>query len=210
MRSSPIRYWVAVVCGVRCVVVCLVVTRACTCMYVIHTHSTRTVARASFPRKNAERSKNCSHETESLSETVHGCRISPYLAYIRCASQERATQCRDFTRGAPGKTIFLHFCSARATLVGVKQITRTLQGLASSWDSILTPARDATQRRGTPSSRRANAGLDTNGVTKPCKGSNGGKVQDSEPQASRPPPRGRRCDRLASRGQRHSTDLHQG
>jgi hypothetical protein len=40
---------------------------------------------------------------------VHGCRILPYLAYIRCASQERTTQCRDFTRSAPGKTIFLHF-----------------------------------------------------------------------------------------------------
>ena len=63
----------------------------------------------SFPRKNAERLKNPSHETESLSETVHGCRILPYLAYIRCASQEKATQRRDFTRSAPGKTIFSHF-----------------------------------------------------------------------------------------------------
>ena len=63
----------------------------------------------SFPRKNAERLKNLSHETESPSETVHGCRILPYLAYIRCASQERTTQCRYFTRSAPGKSIFSHF-----------------------------------------------------------------------------------------------------
>ena len=74
----------------------------CVCVYT-HTHT------QSFPRKNAERLKNSSHETESLSETVHGCRILPYLAYNRCASQERATQCRDFTRSAPGITIFLHF-----------------------------------------------------------------------------------------------------
>ena len=60
------------------------------------------------------------------------------------------------------------------------------------------------------SSRRTTAGLDTNGVTKPCKGTNGGKVQDSEPQTSRPLPRDRRRDRPASRGQRHSTDLHSG
>ena len=167
------------------------------------------VRRRSFPRKNSERLKNPSHKTESLSETEHGCRILPYLAYIRCASQERATQRPDFTRSAPGKTIYLHFPAfARATLVGVKQITRTLQGLASSWDSILTPARDATQRRGATPSRRATVGLDTKGVTKPCKGTNGGTVQDSEPQASRPPPREWRRDRLASRGQQHSTDLH--
>jgi len=50
-----------------------------------------------FPRKNADRLKKRSHETESPSATVHGCRILPYLAYNRCASQERATQCRDFT-----------------------------------------------------------------------------------------------------------------
>jgi hypothetical protein len=37
----------------------------------------------------------------------------------------------------PGKPSFAFPAIARATLVGVKQITRTLQGLASSWDSIL-------------------------------------------------------------------------
>jgi len=62
----------------------------------------------SFPRKNAERSTNCSHETGSLSEKVHGSRILTYLANIRCASQERATQRCDFSRIAAGKTIFLH------------------------------------------------------------------------------------------------------
>ena len=41
---------------------------------------------------------------------MHGCRILPYLAYIRCASQERTTQRRDFPRSAPGKTIFRISC----------------------------------------------------------------------------------------------------
>ena len=41
---------------------------------------------------------------------MHGCRILPYLAYNRCASQERATQRRDFLRSAPGKTIFCILC----------------------------------------------------------------------------------------------------
>ena len=75
----------------------------------IHSHTyihTYIRSYVSFPHKNAERSKNPSHETESLSETVHGCRILPYLAYNRCASLERTTQRRDFTRSAPGKTIF--------------------------------------------------------------------------------------------------------
>jgi len=59
-----------------------------------------------FPAQKCRTIKNCSHETESLSETVHGCRILPCLANNRCASQERATQCGDFPRSAAGKTSF--------------------------------------------------------------------------------------------------------
>ena len=62
------------------------------------------------------------------------------------------------------------------------------QGLASPWDHILTPAHDATQRRGAATSRRA-AGLGAYGVTKIFTGTNS-SAQDSDPQASKQPPRG--------------------
>ena len=61
-----------------------------------------------FPAQKCRSIKKRSHETGSRSEKVHGCRILPYLANNRCASQERATQRCDFSRIAAGKTIFLH------------------------------------------------------------------------------------------------------
>jgi len=66
----------------------------------------------SFPRKNAVRLKKNLHETGSLSEKVHGCRILPLLTNTKCASQERATQRCDFSRIAAGKTIFWHLWSS--------------------------------------------------------------------------------------------------
>jgi len=76
----------------------------------------------SFPRKNADLLKKFRSKTESHSVPVHGCRISPDLADITCASQERATP--RFSRIAAGKTIFLHFrCSHETYSFGVKQIT---------------------------------------------------------------------------------------
>jgi len=62
-----------------------------------------------FPAQKCSSIKNVPHETGSLSEKVHGCRILPGLANIRCASQERATQPCDFSRIAAGKTIFCTF-----------------------------------------------------------------------------------------------------
>ena len=73
------------------------------------------------------------------------------------------------------------------------------QGLASLWDHILTPAQDATQRRGAATSRRAVAGLGTKGVTEISTGTNSSKAQDSDPQASKQPPRGHCRDRPEGR-----------
>ena len=78
--------------------------------------------------------------------------------------------------------------SARATLVGVKQITRTHRASQAPWDHILTPAHVATQRRGAATSRRA-AGLGAYGFTKFSTGTDSSKA-DSDPQASKQPPRG--------------------
>ena len=65
-----------------------------------------------FPAQKCSSIKNVLHQTDSPSDSVHGCRIPPDLADTTCASQERATPRCDFSRIAAGKTIFLHFrCS---------------------------------------------------------------------------------------------------
>jgi len=67
------------------------------------------------------------------------------------------------------------------------------QGLASSWDIILIPAQDATQRRGAATTRRE-AGLGARGVTKINTGTRTSKHQYSDPQApTQPIQRHKRC-----------------
>jgi len=133
-----------------------------------------------FPAQKCRSIKKRSHETGSPSEKVHGCRILPYLANNRCASQERATQCCDFSRSAAGKTFFCIPCLRTSHTRWGKTDNSDLQGLASPWDNILTPARDATQRRGATTSRRATVGLGTKGVTRTFTGTKCGQVQDPE------------------------------
>ena len=164
----------------------------------------------SFPRKNADRLKKDRTRPNRPVRRSTAAVFYPTWRTTGVHHKKGQPSAATSHEARPGKPSFAFSAIARATLVGVKQITRTLQGQASSWDSILTPARDATQRRGATSSRRATVGLDTKDVTKPCKGSNGDEVQDSEPQASRPQPREWRCDGLASRGKQQPTDLHQG
>ena len=62
-----------------------------------------------FPAQKYWLEKKVPHETGLLSEKVHGCRILPELANIRCASQERANPRCDFSQIAAGKTIFCTF-----------------------------------------------------------------------------------------------------
>jgi len=60
-----------------------------------------------------------------------------------------------------------------------------IQGLATSWDNILIPAQDATQRRGAATTRRE-AGLGARGVTTITTGTRTRKLQDSNPPATQP------------------------
>ena len=80
------------------------------------------------------------------------------------------------------------------------------QGLASSWDSILIPARDATQRRGAATTRQT-AGHGARGVTKTTMGTRTSKPQDSDPPAHEHPTR--RHNRCKPDGQKHGHITHQ-
>ena len=108
---------------------------------------------------------------------MHGCRILPELANIRCASQERATQRYDFLRIAAGKTIFLHFRSSHEETRSVpEQITLRHGAWQALGIIILTPARDASHTRGAVTTRQF-AGLGARGVTKTTTGTNTSKLR---------------------------------
>jgi len=83
----------------------------------------------------------------------------------KCALQERVTQRCDFPRIAAKKIIFLHLWSPSLRLTSTcgRTDNSEIQGLATSWDNILIPAQDATQRRGAATTRRE-AGLGARGV----------------------------------------------
>ena len=69
-----------------------------------------------------------------------------------------------------------------------------IQSLATSWDSILIPVQDATQRRGATTTRQE-ASFGARGVTKITTGTRTSKLQDSDPQAHKQPTwRHKRCN----------------
>jgi len=80
------------------------------------------------------------------------------------------------------------------------------QVLASSWDTILIPARDATQRRGATTTRQS-AGLGARGVTKTTTGTRTSKLQDSDPPAHEQLTR--RHNRCRPDGRKHEHITHQ-
>jgi len=73
-----------------------------------------------FPAQNGECFKNFRTRIQSLSERKHGCLILPRLEDTECASYERATQHRDFSRIAAGKTIFLHLLAPTESRLGLR------------------------------------------------------------------------------------------
>jgi len=128
-------------------------------------------------------SKNVRSRSDSLDDQRHGCPIVSQLEGTECASQRRAICRCDFSRIVAGKTIFLHLGPpTEASSPEIRQITLKTQGLASSWDTILIPARDASHRRGATTTRQE-AGLGARGVTKTTTGTRTSKPQDSDPQA---------------------------
>jgi len=104
-----------------------------------------------------------------------------------CITRKGNPALRDCPRIAARKTIFLHLLSLPSRLItstcGRTDNSET-QDLANSWDDILIPAQDATQRRGAATTRRE-AGLGAKGVTKINTGTTTSKHQDPDPTAHR-------------------------
>jgi len=80
-----------------------------------------------------------------------------------------------------------------------------IQGLSSSWDNILIPAKDATQRLGAATTWRE-ADLGARGVTKINTGTRTSKHQDSDPHAQKQPTR--RHKRCKPDGLEHGDIAH--
>ena len=159
-----------------------------------------------FPAQNGNSLKNVRTRFDSLDDRTHGCRILPYPADTKCASQERATPRCDFSRIAARKTIFLHLQSPplRLTSTSSRTDNSEIQSL-KTWDNILIPAQDATQRRGAATTRRE-AGLGAKGVTKITMGTRTSKYQDSNPNAQKLPTR--RHKRCKPDGREHGDIAH--
>ena len=134
----------------------------------------------SFPAQNGECFENVRDKSHSLDDREHGCPILPQLEGTECASQRRAIYCCDFPRIAVGKTIFLHLGPPRDLLIG----GRTDKLVHRAWQAlgiiILTPARDATHRRGAATTRQS-AGLGARGVTKTTTGTKTSKLRVTSP-----------------------------
>ena len=138
----------------------------------------------SFPAQNGECLENVRDKSHSLDDREHGCPILPQPEGTECASQRRAIYRCDFPRIAAGKTIFLHLGPPRDLLIG----GRTDKLVYRAWQAlgiiILTPAQDATHRRGAATTRQF-VGLGAKGVptkittgTKPSKRVHGLPAQE--------------------------------
>jgi len=142
----------------------------------------------SFPRKNADRLKK---DRTRPNRPVRRCTAAVFYPTWRTRGvhyKKRQPSAASSHEARPGKPSFCILCLRTSHTRWGETDNSTLQGLASSWDYILTPARDATQRRGAIPSRRAAVGLDTKGVTRTFTGTKCGQAPDSEAKASRPPP----------------------
>ena len=111
----------------------------------------------SFPRKNADRLKKDRRRPNRPATRCTAAVFYPAWRITGVHHKKGQPSAATSHEARPGKPSFAFSAIARATLVGVKQITRTLQGLASSWDSILnTSTRCYTTTRCTiePASKR--------------------------------------------------------
>jgi len=139
-----------------------------------------TTSTESFPRKNADRLKK---DRTRPNRPARRCTAAVFYPTWRTTGvhhkkgQPSATTSHE---ARPGKPSFCILCLRTSHTRWGKTDNSELQSLASSWDYILTPARDATQQRGATTSRRATVGLGTKGVTRTSTGTKCGKVQDSE------------------------------
>ena len=91
----------------------------------------------SFPRKNADRLKKDRTRPNRPATRCTAAVFYPTWRITGVHHKKGQPSAATSHEARPGKPSFAFSAIARATLVEVKQITQTLQGLASSWDSIL-------------------------------------------------------------------------
>jgi len=129
----------------------------------------------SFPAQNVEVFENIRDKSHSLDDWEHGCPILPQPEGTKSASHRRAMYRCDFHESPLVKPFFCISAPHRDLLIGGWTDKLVHRGWQTLGIIVLTPARDASHRRGAETTRQF-AGLGARGVTKTTTGTNTSKL----------------------------------